>query len=129
MYSASCRVRKLHLAGDLPATFGANYFHFGNIASLLNSPESNIFLRCLLIAGTPTPKSSANPFLGQPDGFLFKENIHLHRPVERGVEKELVWGAHGLASYGYVRLALFLRNQPAERLVVAVPGHVLFSLL
>ena len=35
-----------------------------------NSPLSKIFLRCLLIAGTPTSKSCAIAFLGCPNGFV-----------------------------------------------------------
>jgi hypothetical protein len=37
-------------------------------------------------------------FLRQPDRFVLKEDLRLHRPVRRGVEQELVLAVHSETS-------------------------------
>lgn len=84
----------LHLPDNLPVAFGANYFHFGNSCLPLQLTRLEDVLKVLVNCGHINPKQLRQGLLCQPDGLVFDEDVHFHRAIRRGVEQELIRGAH-----------------------------------
>lgn len=82
-------VVELHLAGNRPATFGPSYFHFGNSCFAAQFTRLEDVFQVFVDGRDIDAEQLRQRLLGEPDGFLTEEHIHLHRPVRRGVEEKL----------------------------------------
>ena len=87
-------VVELHLARDLAAALGTNYFHFGNSCLLGQLAGLEDVLQVLVDGRHLDAEQLRQRLLRQPDRLVLEEDLHLHRPVRRGVEEKLVLAAH-----------------------------------
>jgi len=92
------KIVKLHFAGNLAATFVANYFHFGNSCFAAQFSRLKNIFEMFVDAWHLNAEQFRQCLLCQPHRFVFEKDIYFHRSIGRGVQEKLVLLAHEFIS-------------------------------